>query len=72
MAAAYLFYIVKNHSFVDGNKRVGAVAALMFLDLNGIDLGIRDAGLFDIVIGVAGGTTPRSAVAEFLRRHRTS
>ena len=69
MAAAYLFHVVKNHPFVDGNKRVGAVAALLFLDLNGIGLGIRDDDLFDIVNGVADGTTPKSAVAEFLRRH---
>ena len=72
MAAAYLFHIVKNHPFVDGNKRVGAVAALVFLDLNGIEMAIRDDDLFDIVIGVAGGTTPKSAIAEFLRRHRAS
>src|SRR5437867_10279787 len=34
MAAAYLFHIVQNHPFIDGNKRVGAVAALVFLQLN--------------------------------------
>ena len=72
MAAAYLFHIVKNHPFVDGNKRVGAVAALVFLDLNGIDMAIRDDDLFDIVMGVAAGTTPKSAVTEFQRRHRAS
>ena len=31
MAAAYLFHIVRNHPFMDGNKRTGAVAALVFL-----------------------------------------
>ena len=36
MAAAYLFHIVSNHPFVDGNKRTGLLAALVFLDLNGI------------------------------------
>ena len=36
MAAAYLFHLVKNHPFLDGNKRVGAVAALVFLTLHGI------------------------------------
>src|SRR5690349_15877085 len=36
MAAAYLFHIVKNHPFVDGNKRVGFVASYVFLRLNGI------------------------------------
>ena len=35
MAAAYLYHLVENHPFVDGNKRVGAMAALIFLDLNG-------------------------------------
>ena len=31
MAAAYLFHIVKNHPFIDGNKRTGAMAAFVFL-----------------------------------------
>lgn len=44
MAAAYLFHIVKNHPFVDGNKRAGVVAALVFLDFNGIDLTIPEGG----------------------------
>lgn len=38
MAAAYLFHIVKNHPFIDGNKRVGAVAAIVFLELNGLEV----------------------------------
>src|SRR5512142_2760146 len=38
MAAAYLFHIIMNHPFVDGNKRVAAVAAFIFLALNGYDL----------------------------------
>jgi len=36
MAAAYLFHIVKNHAFVDGNKRTALLAALVFLDINGV------------------------------------
>jgi death-on-curing protein len=38
MAAAYLYHIVKNHPFVDGNKRTGLDAATTFLDLNGFAL----------------------------------
>jgi death-on-curing protein len=34
-AAAYLFHIAQNHPFVDGNKRVGTLAALVFLSING-------------------------------------
>ena len=37
MAAAYAFGIVKNHPFVDGNKRAGFVAAYTFLGINGFD-----------------------------------
>ncbi len=38
MAAAYLFHIVSNHPFVDGNKRAGLLAAQVFLDVNGVTL----------------------------------
>jgi death on curing protein len=38
MAAAYLFHIVQNHPFIDGNKRVGAVAAYVFLAINNLRL----------------------------------
>lgn len=37
MAAAYLFHITRNHPFHDGNKRTAAMAALVFLDANGIE-----------------------------------
>ncbi|MGH7166137.1 MAG: type II toxin-antitoxin system death-on-curing family toxin [Nitrospiraceae bacterium] len=36
MAAAYLFHIAQNHPFVDGNKRAAVMAALVFLQVNGI------------------------------------
>jgi len=36
MAAAYLYHIVQNHPFVDGNKRTGAAAAIVFLAMNDI------------------------------------
>lgn len=38
MAAAYLFHIVQNHAFHDGNKRTGLAAALVFLEINGMTL----------------------------------
>ena len=48
MAAAYLFHIVQNHPFLDGNKRTGAVAALVFLDLNGIEIDAPKGSLYDL------------------------
>ncbi len=38
MAAAYLSHLVQNHPFIDGNKRAGTVAALVFLDINDIQV----------------------------------
>lgn len=52
MAAAYLFHIVQNHPFMDGNKRTGTASAMVFLDLNGIETGIDQDDLADLVIRV--------------------
>ncbi|MEX0979107.1 MAG: type II toxin-antitoxin system death-on-curing family toxin [Pirellulales bacterium] len=67
MAAAYLFHLVQNHPFLDGNKRVGTVAADVFLALNGFELAATRDELFDLVLSVARGETSKSAVAEFFR-----
>ena len=68
MAAAYLFHVVQNHSFVDGNKRTGLLAALVFLDLNGISIAHGSPGLYDLTLGVAEGRITKAAAAETLRR----
>ncbi len=72
MAAAYLFHIVLNHPFVDGNKRTGTAAALVFLDLNGIEMEIDDGALVDLVLAVAQGQVAKPEVADFLRTHAVS
>jgi len=68
MAAAYLFHIVQNHPFIDGNKRTGTVAALTFLDLNGVEVNIDDDELVDFVFAVAQGAHDKPAIAAFFRR----
>ena len=67
MAAAYAFHIVMNHPFVDGNKRTGFHAALVFLDLNGYELVLDDAAAYDLVIGVCEGTVTKGRLAEASR-----
>lgn len=69
MAAAYLFHIVQNHPFVDANKRVGVVAALVFLALNGLEVNLPNEALFQTVLAVAQRKLGKDAIAEFLRRH---
>jgi death-on-curing protein len=66
-AAAYLFHLVKNHPFVDGNKRVGLACSLAFLRLNGIRVRATDDDLVGIVVGVAEGRRSKADVAVFLR-----
>ena len=68
MAAAYLFHIVRNHPFVDGNKRTGLITALVFLDLNGVAVDRNAPGLYDVTMGVAEGRVDTASVAEHLRR----
>lgn len=68
MAGAYLFHIVQNHPFVDGNKRTGVLAMLVFLDLNGISITRGTPGLYELTLGVAEGRVSKEAAAEALRR----
>ncbi|MBS0265686.1 MAG: type II toxin-antitoxin system death-on-curing family toxin [Planctomycetes bacterium] len=69
MAAACLFHIVQNHPFVDGNKRTGAVAALLFLDLNGVEINAPRGALYDLTMTVANGRAGKPEIAKFLRDH---
>ena len=48
--------LVSNHPFVDGNKRIGILVMLMFLELNGIALEFKDGEIVDMALGVASGS----------------
>ena len=69
MAATLLFSLVNNHPFIDGNKRTGTAAALVFLSLNGIEIREDEPALGDLVVSVASGTSSREAVADYFRSH---
>lgn len=69
MAAAYFYHLVEDHPFLDGNKRVGAMAALVFLDLNGYDFDASDEEFTAAVLKVAAGQMMKSEIAAFLGRH---
>jgi death-on-curing protein len=67
MAAAYLFHVVNNHPFIDGNKRTGSASAIIFLELNGVEIEADEDGLIDITIAVASGKARKPEVAAFFR-----
>lgn len=69
MASAYLFHLVQNHPFLDGNKRVGAATALVFLTMNGVESKMTNQALVDMVLAVAKGKMEKPAIAEFFRKH---
>lgn len=69
MASAYLFHLVENYSFIDGNKRVGAMAALIFLDLNGLDFDASDEDFTAIVLRVASGKMRKAEITLFFEAH---
>ncbi len=68
MAAAYLFHIVSNHPFIDGNKRAGLLAALVFLEINGVSLTRGSEDLYELTLSVASGSTSKAEVASTLQR----
>jgi death-on-curing protein len=72
MAGAYLFHIASNHPFIDGNKRTALLAALVFLDLNGIGVEHGSEPLYQLTMGVANGSIDKARATLQLERIATS
>lgn len=69
LAAAYGFGIVRNHPFVDGNKRAALIATELFLALNGFDLVVDDLECVVTVLALAAGEIDEAEFASWLREH---
>ncbi len=69
MASAYTTGIVKNHPFVDGNKRTGFVVGVWFLELNGFRLTAPEDAATDAVLKLAAGEMDEQRYTLFLREH---
>lgn len=69
MAAAYLYHIVQNHPFIDGNKRTGTMAAFVFLKLKGLTLDADESTFESLVLKAAQRQIDKSAIPEFFRKH---
>ena len=69
MAAAYTAGIVKNHPFVDGNKRVGFVVGVLFLEINGYTFKASEAQSAQAVINLAAGELDELGYAQFLNQN---
>ena len=67
MAAAYTAGIVKNHPFVDGNKRTGFVVGILFLETNGFCFTASESASADAVLALAAGKLDEAGYSAFLR-----
>ena len=72
LACAYTAGIVENHPFVDGNKRTGFVAGVMFLELNGCRFTAPEDAAAEAVLGLAAGTLDEAKYRAFLRENVVS
>ena len=72
MAALYTAAIVRNHPFVDGNKRTGFVIGVLFLELHGFDFKASEADATQAVMALAAGTLDEAGYAVWLRENAKS
>ncbi|MFH1832250.1 MAG: type II toxin-antitoxin system death-on-curing family toxin [bacterium] len=68
MAAAYLYHIVKNHPFIDGNKRTGIVVATSFLDCQGYEIDLSQDEFYKLALDVANSKKDKPAIARLLKK----
>jgi death on curing protein len=67
VAAAYLYYLCRNHPFIDGNKRAALGSCIVFLRLNGVEPGPDGPEWEQLVLAIASGTLDREQATTSLR-----
>jgi death-on-curing protein len=68
-AATYAYHLTSNHPFVDGNKRIGAATAEVFLRLNGMRLLATNDEIVDLFLAIAAGTLSRDDIEQRFKNH---
>jgi death-on-curing protein len=71
LASVYTAGIVRNHPFIDGNKRTGFVVGVLFLELNGFNFTADEESATQAVLGLAAGTIEEDAYASWLQANST-
>ena len=69
LAAAYAFGLVKNHPYRDGNKRIGFLAMVILLGVNGHDFSATDAEVVAEILALADGRVSEEMLADWIRQH---
>ena len=69
LAAAYAFGLVRNHPYRDGNKRIGFLAMVTFMGINGYEFDANDAEVIAEIVALADGRVSEEALVEWVRAH---
>ena len=69
LAAAYGFGLIRKRAFLDGNKRAGFLAILLFLDMKGYNLEVEQADAIQTILKVAAGKISESQLTAWIRTH---
>jgi len=67
LAAAYAFGLTKAHAFLDGNKRISFLTAMIFLGLNGKELNANESEVVQVMVALAEGSMKEPQLIEWLR-----
>jgi death-on-curing protein len=69
MAAHLAFSLIKNHPFLDGNKRIGILSMLVFLDINGLPVDCTDDDLVTLGLGLADSSITELELIDWIISH---
>lgn len=69
LAAAYAFGLVQDHPYRDGNKRIGFLAMVTFLEVNGYEFSATEADVVTAILALADGKLSEEALADWVRQH---
>ena len=69
LAASYAFGLVRGHPYRDGNKRIGFLALVTFLGLNGVDFDAPEADVVVEFVALAAGEVSEDRLADWIRGH---
>lgn len=69
-AARLAYGLIKNHAFIDGNKRIGTHVMLLFLMLNKVDLQYTQQELIDVILAIASGENDVDDLLKWILKHQ--
>ena len=69
MAEAYMFHIIKNHPFIDGNKRTGTLAAIVFMENNDYQIKPTFKDLYQLAIDTANSKLSKQKISKFFKKN---